>query len=143
MIYYKFKKVDGSIVYDTLELSFNSIDKASILNSNNVDILASINNKVASNDVYNKADMDLTFSSLVGAAPAILNTSVELATALGNDSNYATAMQNQINNKDDKLDTCPKADINVALGILQAGITQKVGITVVDIDGKFEKCCTK
>ena len=25
------KKVDGSIVYDTLELSFNSIDKASIL----------------------------------------------------------------------------------------------------------------
>ena len=52
--------------------------------------MASINNKVASNDVYNKAEMDLNFSSLVGAAPAILNASVELATALGNDSNYAT-----------------------------------------------------
>ena len=139
----KNKNVDGSTLYDALKLAFNSIDKASMLKDNNVDIVQSIHNKAVRNDVYNKSDTDLKFPSLFGAAPAVLNTSVELATALGNDSNYATAMQNQINNKDDKLDTCPKADINVASGILQAGITQKVGITVVDIDGKFEKCCTK
>ena len=75
--------------------------------------------------------------SLIGAAPAVLNTSVELATALGNDSNYATTIQNQINNKADKLDTYPKAEINVALGILQAGINTKVLSNAVDIHGKF------
>ena len=38
-------------------------------------------------------------SSLIGAAPALLSTSVELATALGDDSNYATTMQNKSNTK--------------------------------------------
>jgi hypothetical protein len=39
------------------------------------------------------------FTNLVGAAPDVLNTIVELATALGNDANYATAIQNQLNGK--------------------------------------------
>ena len=63
------QKVDGSTLYDALELSFNDIDKASMLKTSNVDILASINNKAVSNDVYNKAFIDLTCSSLFGAAP--------------------------------------------------------------------------
>ena len=77
-------------------------------------------------------------SSLFGAAPAILNTIVELATALGNDSNYETTMQTQVNTKADKLDTYHKADINVALGVLQAGIESRVIINAVDINGKFK-----
>ena len=47
-------------------------------------------------------------------------------------------MQNQINTKADKLDTYPKAKINVALGILHAGINRKVWITVVDSHGIFK-----
>ena len=47
-------------------------------------------------------------------------------------------MRHQINNKADKLETYPTAEINVALGILQAGIHRKVGINVVDTDGKFK-----
>ena len=47
-------------------------------------------------------------------------------------------MQNQINTKAVKLDTYPKAEINVALGILQAGIDTRVSINVVDINGKFK-----
>ena len=101
----KLQKVDGSTVYDALELSFNSIDKTSILNNYNVDILQSINTKAVSNDVYNKSDIDLTCSSLVGAAPAVLNTSVKLYTALGHDSTCATTIQNQINNKSYKVNT--------------------------------------
>ena len=97
----KVQKVDGSTLYDALELSFNSIDKTSILQLNKVDILQYINNKVVINDVYNKSDIDLKCSSLIGAAPAILNTIVELAAALGNDSNYDTHIQNQTNNKVD------------------------------------------
>ena len=51
---FKIQKIDGSTL---LELSYNSVDK-SILNINNIDILASINNRAVSNDVYNKVDID-------------------------------------------------------------------------------------
>ena len=54
MIHWKFQKVDGSTLYDSLELSFDNINKSSILKSNNIDILQSLNTKAVSNDVYNK-----------------------------------------------------------------------------------------
>ena len=73
--------------------------------SNNIDIIQPINNKLAINDVYIKHEVDLIISSLIGAAPAVLDTIVELATALGNDQNYATNIQNQINNKANKIYT--------------------------------------
>ena len=134
----KNQKVDGSILHDALELSFHVSDKASMLNVNNVDILASINNMAVSIDVYNRADIDLSCSSLVGAAPAVLNTIVELATALGNDSNYATTIQTQMNNTSDKLTTYSTTYVNVALGFLQAGI-DNIGLTnAVDSNGKFK-----
>ena len=56
-------------------------------------------------NTYNKSEVDLEFSSLIGAAPAILDTIVELATALGNDQTYATHIQNQINSTSDKINT--------------------------------------
>ena len=89
--------MDALTLYDALELSFNSIGKASVLKTNNVDILQSIHTKAVSNDVYNKSDIGIIFSSLIGAAPAELNTSVELATDVGNDFNYARKIQNKIN----------------------------------------------
>ena len=58
MIYWKFKKVDGSIVNDALEVSLNSVDNKK-LQINNVDILPSINHKESSNDIYNKTDVDI------------------------------------------------------------------------------------
>ena len=91
--------------YDDLELQFNSIDKTSILKHHNVDILQSINTKAVSNDVQHNSDIDLKCSSLIGAAPAVLNTSVKLYTDLGDDSTYATTIQNQIENKSDKVNT--------------------------------------
>ena len=52
------QKVDASIVYDALEVSFNSVDK-NTLQIHNVDILHSINHKGSSNDVYTKTDVDI------------------------------------------------------------------------------------
>ena len=40
--------------------------------------------------------------------------------------------------KSDKNDTYPKAEVNVALSILQAGIDRRVQINTVDIDGKVK-----
>ena len=37
----KIQKVDGSTFYDSLELSFNTVDKPSILKTNNIHVLAS------------------------------------------------------------------------------------------------------
>ena len=50
-------------------------------------------------NTYNKGEFGLRCSSLIGAAPAIMDASVELATYLGNDQKYATHIQNQMNNK--------------------------------------------
>ena len=105
---------------------------------NNVVVLQSINIKAASNDVYNKSGIDQQKSSLIGAASAILNTIVELATAFGNDSNYATIVQNQLNTKVNINETHTKYEINVASGILQIGTDTRVLINAVDINGNFK-----
>ena len=68
----------------------------------------------------------------------MFNTSIELATALGNDSNYDTTIQNQISNKVDKSDSYPKSEINVAIGMLQAGIDTRVSTNAVYINGNFK-----
>ena len=47
----------------------------------------------------------MKLSSLIGAAPSVLTAIIELATALYNDSNYTTTIQNQINITSDKANT--------------------------------------
>ena len=132
------QRVDGSILYDALELSFYMVDKTSILKTNNIDILQSTNTKGASNDVYNKTEVDLRFSSLIGAAPAVLYSIVELAAALGNDQTYAMTIQNQIINTADKINTYLKSEVDVFLSILQAGINNRGLINAVEINGNFK-----
>jgi hypothetical protein len=43
--------------------------------------------------------VNLKFTNLIGSAPEVLNTINELAAALGNDANYATAIQTQLNDQ--------------------------------------------
>jgi hypothetical protein len=43
-------------------------------------------------DSYTNSQSDSNLSALVGAAPALLNTLVELSAALGDDQNYATSV---------------------------------------------------
>ena len=69
---------------------------------------AGIDRRSLITEVYNKGDIDLKCSSLIGSSPEILNTIVELSNALSNDANYATTLQNQLNNKADKLNTFTK-----------------------------------
>ena len=45
---------------------------------------------------YNKSQVDTQFSNLINSAPEALNTLFELSNALNNDANYATTIQNQI-----------------------------------------------
>ena len=50
--------MDGSTLYDSLELSFNTCDQTSILNINNVDILASSASTIPSSNVYTKREIN-------------------------------------------------------------------------------------
>ena len=50
-------RVDGSLVYDAFELSYNNGNKT-ILQLNNVDIVQPLTNSVAVND-YNKSEIDI------------------------------------------------------------------------------------
>ena len=52
-IYWKFK-VDGSTLYDSFELSFNTIDTTSIWKVDSIDIFASLNLKASASNVYTK-----------------------------------------------------------------------------------------
>ena len=70
-----------------------------------MNIIESLYLKAVASNVYNKSEVYLRLTSLIGAAPAVLDTVIELATALGNDSNYAATIQTQINNKADKINT--------------------------------------
>ena len=45
---------------------------------------------------YTKTQVNETFAYLIESAPAALNTLKELASAFGNDANYATTIQNQL-----------------------------------------------
>ena len=53
----KIQKVEGALLYDALELSFNMIDKTNILKLNNVDILSTLNLKASASNVYAKEEI--------------------------------------------------------------------------------------
>jgi hypothetical protein len=89
-------------------------------------------------NTYNKTEVDLNFSSLIGAAPEVLDTIVELAAALGNDNNYDTTIQNQINNKQTNGTCYLNSEMDVYLSGLTTGINTRVSNSVVDIEGKFK-----
>ena len=76
-------------------------------------------------------------SSLFGAAPDVLDIILELAAALGNDSNYDTNIQNQIHINSNTIDTYLKTDVDVCLPSLQAEIDRRVLISSVDISSNF------
>ena len=58
---------------------------------------ANLSLKADQENTYTQSQVDTTISNSIGAAPQVLNTVQELASALGNDANYATTVQNQLN----------------------------------------------
>jgi hypothetical protein len=89
-------------------------------------------------NTYNMTEVDLKFYNLINGAPEVLNTINELAAALNNDENYATNIQNQINNKQNNGTCYLKSETDAYITGLNAGINTKVSKPVIDIDGKFK-----
>jgi hypothetical protein len=89
-------------------------------------------------NLYNMSEVDLKFSNLINGAPEVLSTTNELAAALNNDSNSATNIQNQINDKQNNGTCYSKSEMYVYITGLNAGINTRVSKSVVKIDGKFK-----
>ena len=56
----------GTHLYDSLELSFNTVDETNILNINNIDVMSSISSKASASNVYNKEELnkfDIAFAA--------------------------------------------------------------------------------
>ena len=99
------QKVDGSTLYDSFEVSFNAVDKASILKINNIDILQSITNKALASNVYTKEEIT------------------------NNDIMFA----NTLNNKADKTYTCLKTEVDSKFTTSNLLINTKVNSSSVDL----------
>jgi hypothetical protein len=83
-------------------------------------------------------EVDLKFSNLINGAPEVLNTINELAAALNHANNYATNIQNQINDKQNNGTCYLKSEMDVYITDLNAGRNTRVSKSVVNIDGKFK-----
>ena len=97
---FKIQKVDGSLLYDDLELSVNNTDKTSILQINNVYSLASLNLKASATNVYTKQEINNTYIIYVNA----------------------------LNNKADKTHTYLKTEIDTKLAALPVSSVDLGGI---------------
>ena len=75
----KIQRVDGITVYDSFELSVNTIDKTGILKLNDVNIVqATINNAVAAN-VYSRSEIDISLNPTSNTLTTYLKTDVNVA----------------------------------------------------------------
>ena len=105
----KIQKVEGALLYDALELSFNMIDKINILKLNNVDILSTLNLKASASNVYTKEEIN------------------------NNDMIYANALSN----KADKTSSYSKTEIDSKFTTSNLLINSTVNISFIALGDVF------
>lgn len=88
--------VTSAGVYSALETKQNKATTISGYNITDAYTKSEINNMLSDGDASLKAYTDTKVSGLVNSAPETLDTLNELASALGNDPNFATTTANQI-----------------------------------------------
>lgn len=79
-------------------------DKILLSVNRNTGAITSISTPTENNHLTNKKYVDDKVAGIVNSAPETLDTLQELATALGNDPNFATTVATQIGKKVDKVD---------------------------------------
>ena len=103
------QQVDGALIYDALEVSFNMTDKSSIFKVNNVDRLSTLNLKASASNVYAKEELN------------------------NNDVIYANALSN----KADKTSSYLKTEIDSKFTTSNLLINSTVNISFIDLGDVF------
>jgi hypothetical protein len=104
-------------------------------NYNKIEINTYLLGKADKSDSYTKNDVNVKLTNLIGSAPEVLNTLTELAAALGNDSNYATAIQNQLNGKEAVGTSYLKSEVDtmMALRASQTDVYSKAEVNATTV----------
>ena len=84
-------------------------------------------------DAYTKPQVDQKISDLVNSAPETLATLNELASALGNDPNFATTIATQIGNKANSSDVYNKSETDTLL----SGLAKTSDLATVATSGDY------
>ena len=101
----KTQKIEGSTLYDSLELACNTVDKTNILKVIYVDILESLNLKASTSNVYTKQQIN------------------------NNDNIFATSL----NNKADKNNSYLKSEITTLLATININVALTVNTSTVEL----------
>lgn len=76
----------------SLKADKTTVDADLLLKANVTDVTASLALKADASAVYTKVETDDIIETVIGAAPAVLDTLIELSAALGDDADYAATM---------------------------------------------------
>jgi len=92
---------DTEFMSVTNRLNDEKVDKSNVftkaeVTASNLSITNTLGLKADKSAVYTKTEVDANFANLINSAPTALNQLSELASALANDANYATTVQNQL-----------------------------------------------
>ncbi len=90
-------------------------------------------------DAYTKPQVDKKVSDLVNSAPETLATLNELASALGNDPNFATTIATQIGNKANSSDVYNKSETDTLL----SDLAKKSDLATVATTGSYNDLLDK
>ena len=90
-------------------------------------------------DAYTKTQVDKKVSDLVNSAPETLDTLNELASALGNDPNFATTIATQIGNKANSSDVYNKSETDTLL----SGLAKTSDLATVATTGSYNDLLDK
>lgn len=90
-------------------------------------------------DAYTKTQVDKKVSDLVNSAPETLDTLNELASALGDDPNFATTIATQIGNKANSSDVYNKSETDTLL----SGLAKTSDLATVATTGSYNDLLDK
>ena len=95
----RYVKIDTDSLLDKKENVFN-VQSPLIFSSTDISNKPTLSvDSYAKSDTYTKSEVNQQINNLIDAAPTQLNTLNELATALNDDSNFATTITNSIATK--------------------------------------------
>lgn len=90
---------------------------------------------VANRDAANKKYVDDSIANIVNSAPETLNTLNELASALGNDENFATTVATQIGELEAKVDSVPTKMSELEQDLTEFNVTSSNSIELLSLSG--------